>query len=394
MICADLPRPAWGASVRNYHLLKALAREHSVALLSLADNVEMGRDDGIGALNDLASPVQVIPCPPMHSKRWQQLKSIARGRSYLSQLFVLAEMQQALNALLENSHYDAVLFESALVAGYVLPSGMKVIIDQHNIEHELVQRTYEYEKPSLRKWYNWQEARLLRSVELERCRRAAIVLVASDRERLVLGDLLPESVIEVVPNGVDVELFASPDTQQEVANQIIFTGTMDYYPNIDAVLSFARRCWPRISTAVPGATWLIVGRNPPPEIRKLSELPGVTVTGTVSDVRSYLATSSVALAPLQIGGGTRIKILEAFAMGKAIVSTSIGCEGLAVVPGKHLAVADTPAAFADAVITLLQNPERRVALGAAGRTLVESAYSWQSCGDHLLRALEEKETIC
>jgi glycosyltransferase involved in cell wall biosynthesis len=289
-----------------------------------------------------------------------------------------------------------VLFESVLLAGYRLPAGIRAIIDQHNIEHELLERTYEQEKSPLRKWYNWQEGRLLKQGEIGRCRNADVVLVASERERIVLKGLLPENVIEVVPNGVDIETFDGNTSEQEVPNQIIFTGTMDYYPNTNAVLFFAQRCWPLIRAQIPGATWQIVGRNPPVEVRKLGELPGVTVTGTVPDVRPYLAASSVAIAPLQIGSGTRLKILEALAMRKAVVSTSVGCEGLSLVPGKHLIVADQPEGIAQAVVALMNNPEKREALGNAGREVVETVYNWERCGDRLLRVLEksEREFVC
>jgi sugar transferase (PEP-CTERM/EpsH1 system associated) len=391
IVTADLPRPAWGASARNFHLLKALAHEHSVSLLALVGSAEAEVYGDIRRLQDVARSVQLIPRPMSHSKRRQQLMNIARGQSYLLNLFILQEMQDALDALLARDNYDVVLFESVLLAGYRLPAGIRAIIDQHNIEHELLERTYKQERSPLRKWYNWQEGRLLKQGEIERCRNADVVLVASERERIVLKGLLPENVIEVVPNGVDIETFDGNTSEQEVPNQIIFTGTMDYYPNTNAVLFFAQRCWPLIRAQIPGATWQIVGRNPPVEIRKLGELPGVTVTGTVPDVRPYLAASSVAIAPLRVGSGTRLKILEALAMRKAMVSTSVGYEGLSLVPGKHLIVADRPQEIAQAIVALMNNPEMRAALGTAGRALVEAEYDWGRCGDRLLRILEERE---
>src|SRR5947209_3895560 len=140
----------------------------------------------------------------------------------------------------------------------------------------------------------------------------------------------------MVSNGVDTDAFHKNNQEQEIANQIIFTGAMSYYPNVDAVLFFAEKCWPLIRARVPAATWLIVGSEPLPEVQKLADLPGVLITGSVPDVKPYLARSAVAIAPLLIGGGTRLKILEALAMQKAVVSTSLGSEGLSVVPGKHL----------------------------------------------------------
>ncbi len=393
MVSAYLPGLNSAAGERNYHLLRALACQHEVSLLSLVGNTREEENSGISLLKDLAYPLRLVPHTIPHSKRWQQLLSVARGSSYFLNLFALEEMQSALDTMLARDHYDAVFFESALVAGYRLPAGVKVIIDQHNIEHEILHLTYERERAWLRKWYNWYEYRLVKRAEIERCRRADLVLVTSERERHILKALLPESVIEVVRIGVDIETFSGACAEREVPHQIIFTGTMNYYPNIHAVLFFARHCWPLIRAQVPEATWQIVGRYPPPEVWRLNDLPGVTVTGSVPDVRPYLAASAVAIAPLQIGSGTRIKILEALAMGKAVVSTSVGYQGLAVESGQHLLVADQPEALARSVVELLQNPSLRITLGNAGRALVEAEYSWEQARAQLLRVLDDSRVL-
>jgi sugar transferase (PEP-CTERM/EpsH1 system associated) len=388
-----LPRPLWGASTRSYHLLKALARQHNVSLLALATPEE------IHAYHEaLFHPAQLqhvllLPYQLPSAKRWQQVRTILRGRSYLLHLFLVPAMQAALDEAVNRTHYDAVLFESVLMAGYQLPPSVKILIDQHNIEHELLQRTYQQEKWSLRKWYNWQESRLLKPGELERCRRADLVLVTSEREQSRLQQMLPGQNIEVVPNGVDTEMFVPEQTVEEKAHQIIFTGAMDYHPNIQAVLFFAQQCWQQLRAHIPDATWLIVGRNPPPEVQQLAALNGVTVTGSVADVRPFMRESAVAIAPLQVGSGTRLKILEALAMQKAVVTTRIGCEGLAVESGKHLLVADSPKAFVEAIITLLHSADMRADLGRKGRMLVEDVYSWDQCAAHLLRALETHHLV-
>lgn len=212
-----------------------------------------------------------------------------------------------------------------------------------------------------------------------------------------MQSLLPQQLIVTVPNGVDTEMFQQRGNREEVLGRIVFTGAMNYYPNVNAVLFFAQHCWPLIQAHAPDATWQIVGREPPAEIGALARLPGVQVTGSVPDVRPYLTEAAVALAPLQIGSGTRLKILEALAMGKALVSTSIGCEGIAVVPGKHLLIADQPETFASAVVELLNDPTKRHELGTAGRKLVETQYSWTQCSDRLLQQLEhlkERPRVC
>jgi sugar transferase (PEP-CTERM/EpsH1 system associated) len=366
--------------------LKALAREHSVSLLALTDrnNVQTAHLEELG----LTYIRQIVVPPSLRRKRAQQMMSVLQGKSYLLDVYDREDVKKEIAVLLSLDCYDAVIFESVFMAGYQLPEGVSAIIDQHNIEYELLQRTYQREKAWSRKWYNWWESRMLKPIELERCRRAQGVLVTSEREALLLKRLLPQSLIEVVPNGVDTEVFGAVDGQDEVANRIVFSGTMNYYPNIDAVLYFARECWPLILAQIPGATWHIVGKSPPPEVLSLADLPGVTVTGEVPDVKPYLAAATVAIAPLLIGSGTRLKILEALAMRKAVVSTSLGCEGLSVVSGKHLILADQARAFAHNIVELMQNKDKRVALGSAGRALVEAEYGWQRCGDYVIRALE------
>jgi sugar transferase (PEP-CTERM/EpsH1 system associated) len=389
MVSPHLPSPSWGASTRSYHLLKALAREHTVSLIALtADTSDEAQDAALAEMK-LKQFIKLPLSNSLQSKRMQQVLSILRGRSRLLDAYRIEAVQQVLDDLFASDHYDLVLFESVFMVDYRLPEGTQVVIDQHNIEYELLQRTYQREKSLARKWYNWWESRCLKPVELERCRKAQGILVTSEREALLLKSLLPGGVVAVVPNGVDTEAFQVSDPQQLLPDSVIFTGTMDYYPNIDGVLYFAHKCWPLIRSKVPTATWQIVGRNPPAEVQDLAKLAGVSVTGSVSDVKPYLAAATVAIAPLLIGSGTRLKILEALAMGKAMVSTSQGAEGLAVTSGEHLIVADQPEVFAQSVVDLLQNAEQRTALASAGRVLAETEYSWKRCGDDLIHALEK-----
>lgn len=389
VVCSRIPRPTWGAGTRNIALLRALAARHHVALLALVDASDpdpAARD--ISHLAGLAAPIRLVPVPGGQGKRLRQLAAVARGRSYQLEECSPHAAAAPLAELFAAGHFDAVLFESALTAGYPVPPGTRVLVDQHNLEYELVRRTFEQERNGPRKWYAALEYRALRSAELARCRRADAVTVTSERERRILADLLPGTPVAVVPNGVDVAAFTPAAPDEEVPNRVVFTGTLGYHPNVQAVLHFARACWPRIHAELPDAEWQIVGSYPPPEVQRLAELPGVTVTGTVPEVQPYLHAASVAVVPLLVGGGTRLKILEALATGKAVVTTSVGCEGLALTPGEHALIEDDPEAFAAAVIALLRDPARRAALGTAGRALVEAQYSWERCAEPLLGVLE------
>lgn len=390
VVCSRIPRPTWGAGTRNYALLRALAAHHRVALLALvdADDPDPAARD-TSHLAELASPICLVPVPGGQGKRLRQLAAVARGRSYQLDEYSPRAAAAPFAELLAAERFEAVLFESALTAGYPVPPGTRVIVDQHNLEYELVRRTFEQERNGPRKWYAALECRALRSAELDRCRRADAVTVTSERERRILAELLPGTPVAVVPNGVDVAAFTPASPEEEVPGRVVFTGTLGYHPNVQAVLHFARACWPRIRAALPDAEWQIVGSYPPPEVQRLTELPGVTVTGTVPAVQPYLRSASVAVVPLLVGGGTRLKILEALATGKAVVTTAVGCEGLALTPGEHALIEDDPDTFAAAVVALLRDSALRAALGAAGRALVEARYSWEHCAELLLEALAD-----
>lgn len=387
VVAHNVPRPTWGAGARNYHLLRTLAQQHAVSLLALVDEEEPETCD-THQVERFARYLQLVPLRIGSHKRLHQLTSMVLGRSHLLSAYSSAHTQAVLDDLLSMTRYDVVMFEGLIIADHHLPPGTRMVIDEHNIEHEILRRTIEHGDSPLRRWYNAMEYRSLKPAEIALCQRADAVLVTSARERAILASSLPNSKLQVVPNGVDTDAFAPGPDDAIVPDRIVFTGTMSYYPNTHAVLHFAEHCWPTIHAQVPRATWQIVGNNPPPEVQRLVELPGVEVTGFVPAVQPYLAQAAVAIAPIRIGSGTRLKILEALAMRKAVVTTSVGCEGLEVIPNRHLVIADDPQELAHAVVALLQDPARRSALGRAGRALVEQQYSWDTCGTPLLGVLE------
>lgn len=387
VVSFNIPRPGSGASTRNYQLLKALAKHHQVALVAFNDAPEADREEAEALLRALAHTVRVVELPARGAKRFAQAAALVTLRSYRIAANTSPQMQSAINVLCAQQAYDLVLFESVQMAGYQVPAGTSVVIDEHNIEYELLRRAAAQETSLTRRAYNHFEYRLLKPRELARCRQANAVCVTSERERDILAPQLRGTPVVVVPNGVDLEMFQRTPVEQQVPGRIIFTGALTYHPNVQAVLHFAQHCWPRVREQMSAATWDIVGRYPPPEVLRLAEMPGVRITGAVPDVRPYLAQAQVAIAPLLVGSGTRLKILESFATGKAVVSTSLGAEGLQVVPGEHLMLADDPTAFATAVVTLLRNPALRAAYGAAGHALVRARFSWEASGAALLGAL-------
>lgn len=390
VVARSLPRPTWGAGTRNYHLLRALARKHQVSLLALVDEHEH-EQSAAAHLTAHANSIRQFALPQGGSRRLDQIRALASGRSYYLGAHTAPGVQLALDEELASGQYDAVFFESLVVAGYQVPPGVRIILDEHNIEHELLRRSYQRASGMARRGFNWLEYRRVRPLELAWCGRADLVLVTSEREQAMLRGLLPHTNVQVVPNGVDIDAFSPDSSVTEAKSRIVFTASFDYYPNVQGALYFAEQCWPRIRSAQPGATWHLVGRNPPPEITRLGALPGVTVTGSVPAVQPHLAAAQVAIVPLLTGAGTRLKILEALAMRRAVVSTALGCEGIECDPGTHLLVADEPDTFADAVIRLLHDASLREKLGTAGRMLVENRYSWEYCGDQMLVALDQAQ---
>jgi glycosyltransferase involved in cell wall biosynthesis len=275
------------------------------------------------------------------------------------------------------------------MAYYRLPGGVPTVLDLHNVEYEvLVRAAGAPGVGAVRRVYSQAEAVKFRRDEPRLWRRFTALLTTSERDRQQVLAHAPGLQVTVVPNGVDTAFFhpAPPDYVRTGAEPtVVFTGMMAYYPNQDGVLYFAEQIWPLVRREIPAARFIVVGTDPPPAIRALAEGDnGITVTGAVPDVRPYVWEADLCVVPLRIGGGTRLKIVEALAMEKAIVSTTIGCEGIDVTPGKTLAVADTPATFAAATVELLRSPKRRVTLGQAGRALALARYDWTAAAQPML----------
>jgi glycosyltransferase involved in cell wall biosynthesis len=260
-----------------------------------------------------------------------------------------------------------------------------VVLFEHNVEYQIWQRLAALERrPWLRALFEI-EWRKLRAREADTCRLAHLTIAVSDDDRRRLEQIAPGIEAVSIPTGVDTGYF-TPDFSAERPAHLVFSGSMDWHPNEDAVLHFVDATLPRIRAEVPDVTFTVVGRNPTSRLREVAERAGIHVTGTVRDVRPAIAAGAVYVVPLRAGGGTRLKIFEALAMARAVVSTTVGAEGLGITPGRHFVVADDPPAFAREVVSLLRDPERRRSLGTTGRALVETCYSWPTIG----RAFEQR----
>lgn len=377
IVCPEPPAPpTWGFALRVYHLSRELARNHDVSLLTY-DMGDPTRDWG-----HLASlfTVHSVPAPSIGRRRAQLLSLLSRESFHLSRLRS-ESMQRALNEITAREQFDVIQVESSQMFGFEFPAGPALVLDEHNIEHDLLARVAASERSLPRRLYHGLEQRKVLREELAAWSRATGCVVTSPDDRRRLHEAVPDARTAVVANGVDLDYFA-PVPAAVDHRSLVFVGSINYRPNTDAVLHCAEEILPLVRRRVPGARLTVVGQGAPRAVRRLDG-PAVCVPGAVPDVRPFLAAASVVVVPLRMGGGTRLKVLEALAMGKAVVSTSIGCEGIDVEDGRHLLIADDAGAFAAQVVRLLGDEELARRLGMAGRRLVEARYGWASVAGQL-----------
>ncbi len=249
------------------------------------------------------------------------------------------------------------------------------------------------DKGWLRRRFMAYQARKMRDFEGAAGRQFDAVIAVSPQDKQTFEREYGWQHVQTIDTAVDTDFF-HPTSELEDPQLLVFVGSLDWLPNQDGLAYFAREVWPLIRARRPETRFQIVGRNPPDEIRELGEIDGMEVVGTVPDTRPWLARAALVVVPLRIGGGTRIKIFEAMAMGKAVVSTSLGAEGLPVTSGEDVLLADTPVALTEAVVSLLESPERRGALASAARRLVAENYSAEIVARQFERICQETAVAC
>jgi glycosyltransferase involved in cell wall biosynthesis len=299
-------------------------------------------------------------------------------------------MTAAVQRLTTGQPFDVIHFDAIHVMQYgpaVQRPPRAIVYNWHNIESEAMQRYSETIDSLPRRLYAQLTAAKLRHREDEILRSARGHVVCSERERAQLLQSHPSASIAVVENGVDVAYFAEPQAAPRDAGQtLVFVGSMDYFPNQEACISFANHIWPRVRTAFPQLRLVLVGSNPPPSVTALGQLEGITVTGTVPDVRPYYQNAVAAIIPIRTGSGTRLKILEALAAGVPVISSPLGAEGLAVTPGKNILMADPadPGQWIQHLTALANTPSLARQLADEGRALVRERYDWETLGQKLV----------
>jgi glycosyltransferase involved in cell wall biosynthesis len=327
--------------------------------------------------------VEVVPWnrPSSGSKRAAQLLSLASRRPFACRSVQTAALQRALDEVCSRQQFDVIQLESSVLCGLRLPESTPVLLDEHNIEYEVFKRVWESERSPLRRFFNRLEYKRFKRHEQRWWARVDACAITSEREEPVLVEHAPRTPIAVVPNGVDLDYFR-PRQDRPDADTVVFNGVLDYRPNVDAAQHLVDEVWPLVRRRRPQARLLIVGRGDEAERERL-RCPGVELTGEVPDVRPYLAGAAVVIVPIRMGGGTRLKVVEALSMARPMVSTTLGCEGVNVRHGEHLLVADGAEELAGAVTQLLEDRWLAAELGRAGRRRMEEEYSWELAGDRL-----------
>ena len=373
--------PHKGTTLRNYNLIAGLAAQHEIDLLSFAD------EPGGPSPLDWLCRRRATVAPPRRPNWRRALDTLLSPWPDMGLRLWSHEYQQQLAAWLADGAYDVIQIEGLELARYAsaLPYPAPLIVfDDHNAEYLLQKRLAEAER-AVRGWsagaiYSSVQWRKLRRFEQQACQQADRVVCVSEADAIALRELPNIRSPHVIPNGVDTD-FYQRDNLTPLAlppHTLVFTGTMDFRPNVDAVLWFTQEVLPLIRQSVPDVHFYIVGQRPHARLNVLRDQPALTLTGAVDDTRPYIAGAAVYVAPLLTGGGTRLKLLEALSLQAPVVSTTLGAEGFEISSGREMLLADGTAGFAQAVVALLNDRARARALGEAGRALAVQRYDWRS----------------
>jgi len=369
-----------GKRIRSFNLAKALTSFHDVSYLAYG----LSGSDAFRFMQK--NRITPFPVNPLDRRKsgigfyFRLLLNLASPLPYIVTSHYSKVFKERLKGFLKKDVYDVIICEWTPYAIFLrdLPAVKKIIV-AHNIESRIWERYQSEERNPLRRAYITIQRQKIEKYERKCFHWADGATAVSESEALQIKNYGVGYPVEVIENGVDVEYF-SPQEYDIDPNMLVFTGSMDWRPNQDASGYFVTEILPHIRKRKPSIKVFLVGRNPSKSVLKLGKLDGVKVTGTVDDVRPFMASAGVYVVPLRIGGGSRVKILEALAMRKAVVSTSIGAEGLRVKHGEEIIISDRAEGFAEAVVTCLGDTDLSRRLGENGRMLVEKYYRWEELG--------------
>ncbi len=379
-----------GGKIRTLNVVRYLAQWHDVTYLC---NLNPGEEQYVEPMRQLG--VRLVTLPWKETARsdprfYGQLAGnlLSRYPFNVNKDYDPA-LRRCAQQLLSDEPFDLLICDFVQMARNAigLPVSASVLF-QHNVEAEIFKRHASSDRGLLRRGFMGLQWKKMRRFEGEAGRAFDAVVAVSNRDKEIYEHDYHWPHVKVIDTAVDVDCF-HPFDNEETKDRVVFVGSMDWLPNEDGVVDFVKTTWPQILQQRPTATFQIVGRNPSQAVQQLKTTPGVEVVGTVPDVRPYLAGASVVIVPLRIGGGTRLKIFEAMAMRKAVVSTTLGAEGLDAVDGKHIALADTPDAFADKVVELLGDENARTEMATNALDHVRTNYSAECVARQFVNICEE-----
>ena len=377
-----------GGQIRTLETLKCLHRRHEVHYAGLW-NPKF--PEGPARATEYASYVYPVRRTVTEKTSPAFLIQLAKGLVTDIPVAVFRhrndEMRATVDRLLREHSFDHVVCDFLSSAPHFSDLSRAVLF-QHNVEAMIWKRHVEHAGSLLRRTYFRRQARLMLEYEQQVCRSVKNIIAVSDADAKKMRELYGVQHLAAVPTGVDLGYF-QPTVEAQPTTDLVFVGSMDWMPNIDGAVWFVSEVLPLIKRKVPGCSLAIVGRTPGREVTELAERePGIRITGTVADVRSWLWESKVSIVPLRIGGGTRLKIYEAMAARTPVVSTAVGAEGLDITPGENILIADEPEAFAEACVRLLNDGNERRRLADAAWQHVETKHSWEAAAVEFERALD------
>lgn len=369
-----------GGRIRSYQMLRALKRHHRITYVTLDDGT--AAPDAEKLALEYCDIVERVPfAPPARGSLgfWLDLaRNALSGLPYAVSRYRSAALRERIVEVCRGGDVDV------MVCDFLAPSlnvpddlGVPTVLFQHNVESMIWERHAQVAANPVKKGYMRKQWRRMLRHERSECRRFDHVVAVSPQDADVFQRDFGLAEVSHVPTGVDTEYFVPSGEVERRGKELVFTGSMDWMPNEDAMKWFVADILPLIRERVPDVSLTIVGRNPPAGVRALAEVhPSIEVTGSVPDVRPYIERAAIFIVPIRVGGGTRLKIFEAMAMERPVVSTAIGAEGLPLRHGTDALLADEPRAFADAVVSLLVDPARASEIGQAAAAAVRAEYGW------------------
>ena len=395
ILTPDIPYPtASGAAIRNYGIIRGLADEgHRITLLTF---VESDVDKNSNPLYQICDEVHIVALPT-RSKIERIIKLITTSKADIELRLASKAFEQKLIDLLHNNTYDVIQFSGIELGSYLTTiranqTTAKVIYDALNAEAELQRVIYGIDRKNIKRLpiaiYSYVQAKRIEHFEKWLCKTVDGVIAVSEEDYNFLTRHQGAPIF-VMSNGIFTDEYTPPANNTRHSNQLVFTGKMDYRPNVDAIEWFATAILPKIREQKPDTVLTIVGRNPHPRIQPHAEQSHITITGWVDSVQPYLHSTTLFIVPLRMGSGTRLKILEAMAAGCTVISTSIGAAGLNHEVKQAMRIADTDVEFIQTVVSLLNNPELRDDLGQQAIQQVSQFYDWSALIPRLLNAYRE-----